>query len=264
MTKLTTTQSNFGLCKKSGLFLAVALSASLLTACGGGGGGTTTVATDTTPAVVTPTPVTPAPAARTFTKMDKDGGDVTTGIERVACVKDSLNGKFWEVKTDEAAGQTQKGEDFRDKDYGYFWYDGTNGAPGLTAGTAVTAKLSGNTIPCQASGAALTTCNTQSYINAVKAVKLCGKTTWRLPTKDELLSLVDQTQTKAPYIYPDLGSTASEAQVANQATRGYWSSTVSASDPAKRSAVSFGAKAGLVEDHFMHNQLYNYDRLIAD
>jgi hypothetical protein len=196
--------------------------------------------------------------------MNASGGNVTAGIERVACVKDNQTGKFWEVKTDEPAGQTQKGEDFRDKDYGYFWFDGTNGATGPTAGTAITAKLTDNTVPCQASGTTLTTCNTQSYINAVKAAKVCGKTTWRLPTKDELLSLADPAQTKAPYIYTSLGSTASEAQVANQATRSYWSSTVSTADPLKRSVVSFSSKGGVAEDHFMHNQIYDYVRLIAD
>lgn len=287
LTKISSAISPIGY--KTGLVVALALSASLLTACGGGGsttvstGGTTTgtSTTDTSSTNSTTNTSTTGSttggtttggttsggtttATKTFTKMDAAGGTVTAGIERVACAKDNQSGKFWEVKTDEPAGQTYKGEDFRDKDYGYFWYDGTNGGPGPAAGTATEAKLAENRIPCQKSGTALTLCDTKSYIAAVNAAKLCGKTTWRLPTKDELVGLVDKTQTKAPYIYTDLGSTASEAQVANQATRGYWTSTVSSADPLKRSAVSFGSKDGVVEDHFMVNQLYNYTRLIAD
>ncbi|MFN3785464.1 MAG: DUF1566 domain-containing protein [Thiothrix sp.] len=262
--------------------LALALATALLTACGGGGsttvsttggtattGGTTTTGGTATTGGTTTTGGTATTggttaAAKTFTKMTASGGPVRVGFDPVACVQDNQTKKYWEVKSDEPAGQTNRGETFRDKDYGYFWYDGTNGAPGPSAGTAATAKLTDNLIPCQASAPALTSCNTKAYIDAVNAVKLCGKTNWRLPTKDELLSLVDKSQTKPPYIYPDLGSTNADAYVRDQATRGYWSSTVAATDPLKRSVVSFGAKNGVVEDHFMQNQIYNYVRLIAD
>lgn len=281
---LTKTSSTFAPMARGTLVLA--LSAALLTACGGGGGSTSvSTSGDTTTSSSTSTSSTPGTsgttasstttggttttgstttAAKTFTKMTATGGSVRVGFDPVACVQDNQTKKYWEVKTDEPAGQTNRSETFRDKDYGYFWYDGINGAPGPLAGTAATAKLAENTIPCQAAAPALTSCNTKAYIDAVNAAKLCGKTNWRLPTKEELLSLVDTSQTKSPYIYPDLGSTNADASVANQATRSYWSSTVASTDSLKRAAVSFGAKNGVVEDHFMQNQIYNYVRLIAD
>lgn len=258
-------KSKFNLCGKTGVFLAVALSASLLTACGGGSSSTTTIPTttpDTTapPSTVTPPPAT-TPAARTFSKLNLTGeAYVENGLQTLGCLKDSNGNKFWEVKSNAAATP-----DFRDKDYGYFWHDGTVGVTGMTAGTAVTANLL-SSFPCQASGS-LTKCDTGSYIKAVNAARLCGKTNWRLPTKDELLSLIDTTRTAAPFVYNDfVGSTSSDAETAGQLIRGYWSSTPSPTAAAtNRLAVSFSKKDDArVQDHAMGNVLNNYVRLIAD
>ncbi|WGZ93932.1 MAG: DUF1566 domain-containing protein [Candidatus Thiothrix putei] len=264
-----TTQSTGRLYANKGLFLAVALSASLLTACGGGGGSSASNdnAATPSPAPGTTNPTTTAPATRTFTQLDANGGDVTPGLESAACVKDSQSGRadrYWEAKTDEPSGQTLSGETFRDKDYGYFWFDGTGGAKGPAAGAATVANLFSGT-PCQAYGTTLKTCDTKDYIAAVNAAKVCNKTTWRLPTKDELMSLVDSTQTQKPYIKPVFGSTAAEDPAgANQVTRGYWTSTAVATDASRRVAISFGSKNGLVEEHLTHGSHYNYVRLIAD
>ena len=290
---------------KTTLLLATLLSISVLAGCGGGGGGsdnaatttdtsgTTTTTTNNTGSTTTNTGTntntgntgstgtttgtgtgtttgtgtgTTTTTAKTFTKLDKDGGDVTAGIESVACVKDSQTGKYWEVKTDEPAGQTMKGETYQDKDYGYFWYDGKAGVPGYAAGTAVTASLLSG-FPCQKT-TGLAQCDTGSYIAAVNAAKLCGfkDNGWRLPTKDELLSLIDKSKTSAPYTYTDLGSTSYDPEAKDQLVRGYWSSTASTAAPTtNRLAVSFtGKDDNRVQDHPMGNLINDYIRLIHD
>ncbi|MEN9425219.1 MAG: hypothetical protein RL122_2602 [Pseudomonadota bacterium] len=274
-------QSNLTVFGKSGLYLAVALSAALLTACGGGGSSTTTVdtttpttttpttttPTTTTPTTTTPTTTTPTtttPTARTFTSMDANGGDITAGIEEVACVKDSSTGKTWEVKTN-AADVTKS--DFRDRDYGYFWQDGaTTGVQGYAAGAADTSNATAAT-PCSGVGTALTRCDTGSYIKAVNTAKLCGFTTgWRLPTSDELIGLVDKTRTAAPYIYPAFINTSSDADNGGPFVRSYWSSTQPAGETNNRLAVSFSNKddTGRAKSHTMGNMINDYLMLVHD
>jgi|GEM_PF-2408727 len=281
MTKLTTVQSNVNFYKKSGLFLAVALSASLLTACGGGGG--TAATADTTPITTTPTtpvvttpvttpPTTPitttptTPAAKTFTKLNLTGAAyVADGVQTIGCVQDSQTKKFWEVKTN--AADVAK-SDFRDVDYGYFW--GVN--VGSTAGTPAISNATVATSACSGVGSALTKCNTDAYVKAVNAMNtgkgLCNKTTWRLPTSAELLGLLDTSKTTAPYIYSDLGSTAFDGSDTDGRpfVYAYWSATAVAGAPSQREAVSFSNKLanGQIKAHNMVDQINDHIRLIAD
>jgi Protein of unknown function (DUF1566). len=269
-----TTQFTSRLYANKGLFLAVALSASLLTACGGGGGssastdntGTTnTGTTGNTTTGTTTNPTTTTPATRTFTKMNLTGAAyVADGSQTLGCVKDSKDNKFWEVKSNTG---NPADSDFRDVDYGYFWGDNV----GQTAGGAGT-SYAGATNPCSGVGTALTKCDTASYVKAVNAMNagkgLCNKTTWRLPTSAELLGLLNTDATKAPYIYADIGNTAFDASDTDGRSYvyAYWSSTPVAGEPGQRVAVSFTNKLtnGQVKNHNVVNQINNQIRLIAD
>jgi hypothetical protein len=86
-----------------------------------------------------------------------------------------MTGLTWEIKTDNG---------LRDRNNTYTWYipdSAVNGgAPGLQNG--------GN---CTDSG-----CDTQAYVQAINDLKLCGASDWRLPTKRELLSIVDNGRLK--------------------------------------------------------------------
>lgn len=241
--------------------IAVCLSSiTLLSGCGSSSDTTAqnVIIPDTTAPVITATTV-----AKTFTSMNTAGDtNITAGIDSVACTKDNTTQLVWEVKSDEAAGLTQQGEDFRDKDYGYNWYNGQSGSVGLPAGTAATASVLGS-FPCQQSGTALTSCNTNAYINAVNTMNggkgLCGFTNWRLPTTTELLGIMDTTRTSAPFIYSALGSTATDPETLGSSVRGYWSSEVSSTGFWK--AVSFSLKEGnRAQAH--SNSSYNYVRLV--
>lgn len=221
--------------------------ATLLVGCGGGGEpAQNTVVANT--AVTTSSP-------KTFSVLD-DSGDttITPNIERVACVRDQTTQLVWEVKSDEAAGATA---DFRDKDYGYNWYDGQAGYQGVSAGSAAVANVLGS-FPCQQSGSALTRCDTSSYVRAVNAVSLCGFKDWRLPKTNELLGLLDTSRPSAPFIYSALGSTSWDPEQLGNPVRGYWTSDVASAGFWQ--AVSFSLKDGSRAQG--HASSYNYVRLV--
>ncbi len=123
------------------------------------------------------------------------------------CVRDNVTGLLWEGKTDDGG--------LRDKDNRY-----TN---------------LGNGVATDASG----------YVAAVNAVQLCGYSDWRLPTRQELLGIVDYGRgsglplnttafpntASAYYGTSDLGTSGSSAWVVAFAAGTGFSAPFSRSDP---------------------------------
>jgi hypothetical protein len=116
-----------------------------------------------------------------YTRLTADGsihaGGGPYATNPWACVRDERTGLVWEVKSDRpglhAAANT----------YSWFFpgdevYD--RGDPGLEDAGA-----------CEGSR-----CDTQGYIDAVNASGLCGFDDWRLPIKEELMSLLDPRTTR--------------------------------------------------------------------
>lgn len=91
------------------------------------------------------------------------------------CVIDKVTGLTWEQKTDDGG--------LRDKDNQYTWYNPDNRTNGGNAGYKNNGK------------------NTYEYIKQLNAMNYCGYSDWRLPTKDELYSIVDYSRYK-PAINP--------------------------------------------------------------
>jgi hypothetical protein len=89
------------------------------------------------------------------------------------CVQDNVTGLMWEVKTTDGG--------LRDMNKTYTNYDSTSAAQKWTGSTSVA--------PTQAEVDAAT--NSVGFITAVNASNLCGYSDWRLPTADELQSIVD-------------------------------------------------------------------------
>lgn len=131
-----------------------------------------------------------------YTKLTRNGAE---------CVKDNITGLIWEQKTDDGG--------LRDKDNTYTWYNPDNKTNGSDTGTNNGAgKQNGGT--CQGSA-----CDTHAYIQALNNANYCGYSDWRLPTRTELVSIVDYGRTN-PTINPVFTNTQSNW---------YWSSSPAAS-----------------------------------
>jgi hypothetical protein len=112
-----------------------------------------------------------------YTKLDaagqplEDQGSIYT-IEPWTCVRDNVTNLVWEVKTIDGG--------LRDQGHTYSWHNPdpqqNGGAPGTRNGG-----------DC-AGGAA---CDTHAYVAAVNEEGLCGHSDWRMPTRNELRSIVD-------------------------------------------------------------------------
>lgn len=92
------------------------------------------------------------------------------GYDEWSCTLDNVTGLTWEIKV---------GNGLRASDKRYLWYQPDDRVNGGDSG-----QMSG--VSC-GEGA----CNTESYIEEVNSAGLCGYRDWRLPTRRELLSIVD-------------------------------------------------------------------------
>ncbi|MEJ2201865.1 MAG: DUF1566 domain-containing protein [Desulfuromonadaceae bacterium] len=92
------------------------------------------------------------------------------GPDNWACTRDNVTGLMWEVKT---------ADGLRGRENTYSWYSSDEAVNGGAIGTQ-------NGGQCRGSA-----CDTQAYVEAVNAQGLCGGKDWRLPSRKELLSIVD-------------------------------------------------------------------------
>ncbi|MCI0504829.1 MAG: DUF1566 domain-containing protein [Gammaproteobacteria bacterium] len=157
------------------------------------------------------------PELQRFIKVDAAGTpiDFSTANKSWRCVLDKKTGLLWEVKTSD--------EGLQDASQTYSWYvphpQFNGGFPGYE-----------NEGRC-----ALHQCNTQSYIDAINQMQLCGIARWRLPAREELRSIVDY-QVKYP------GPTVDKNYFPNTVSQFYWSSIPAAND--KDSAWGIGFSFG--------------------
>ncbi|EJL6492769.1 DUF1566 domain-containing protein [Vibrio cholerae] len=107
-----------------------------------------------------------------FTKLDGNGEELPESASDWSCVRDNVTGLIWEVK--QPAGSAG----LRDANHTYSWYNPDNSTNGGNAGTQ-------NGGSCQGSA-----CDTQAFVNAVNSQGLCGASDWRLPSVNELLSII--------------------------------------------------------------------------
>ena len=129
-------------------------------------------------------------AGFSFTKLDAGGNPLSTSSTSWSCVADGVTGLVWETKTDDGG--------LHDRDWYYSWYSSdftTNGGDaGASDGTDVCYDP--------------TRCDTEKFVADVNSAGLCGHSDWRLPTRTELLSIVDFSRF-APAIdtnyFPDTG-----------------------------------------------------------
>lgn len=123
-----------------------------------------------------------------FTKIDASGAILASSANQWSCVKDNVTGLTWEMKTDDSG--------LHDKDDSYVWYEsdprlGNGGLPGYEKATDYDPSRNDQTCSGFSMGNNASYCNTKAFVNRVNQVSYCGANNWRLPTREELNSLVD-------------------------------------------------------------------------
>ena len=113
-----------------------------------------------------------------YLKHDKSGNLVSNNTAQWHCIEDTQNGLMWEVKSSDGG--------MRDKNNSYSWFRPAHE-------TSLNQQHPGSADQGRCSGS--TDCDTYSYIQAINEQKFCGHSDWRLPTKNEMLSIVSLEKT---------------------------------------------------------------------
>ena len=103
-----------------------------------------------------------------FVKLSNEGEVLDFENSNWSCVLDQKTSLVWEVKGETEGLQYTKNT--------YTWFDGETGRGG--------GMYSKNCFWGEG-------CNTKSYINDINEVQLCTYTDWRLPTRDELKTIIN-------------------------------------------------------------------------
>jgi hypothetical protein len=159
-----------------------------------------------------------------------------------ACTKDNVTGLVWEVKTATAG--------LRRNTHEYIWYSTAavnGGNPGVVG-----------TNTCASSLVAFSNqCNTQNYVAAVNAAALCGANDWRLPTQQELLSIV-HSGAAVPAVdnayFPNMKGTTFDL---------YWSSSTKADAPSTVWTVLFERGQSFAVDKSLPPSTRNYFAILV-
>jgi hypothetical protein len=161
-----------------------------------------------------------------FTKLDANGHPLAANASADtawSCVQDNHTGLVWEVKTTSG---------LHNKDNKYTWYNTDGNTNGGNNGTDNSNTQCYN----YTGGNADSFCNTEAFVARVNSARLCGADDWRLPNKNELVSIVDFSASN-PAIDSDY--------FPNTISSSYWSSSPYANDNDNARIVYFNNGSGL-------------------
>ena len=149
-----------------------------------------------------------------FQRLDAQGTPLAngTGESPWSCVLDHQSGLIWETKTLEPG--------LHQRDRNFSWYQPDPRRNGGDAGDPGTQDC------------ANAPCNTQALVDAVNQQGWCGAHDWRLPTREELRSLVDY---RIPYPGPSLD----RRYFPHARAQFHWSATPSAANPEEAWGIGF-------------------------
>jgi len=130
-------------------------------------------------------------AGFSFTKIGKSGQYLPNTAQDWTCVLDNVTGLLWEVKTND--------DSLHDWDDDFTWYNSNGSENGGNSGTRIADSHSNSCFGFSGDSPS-TYCNTQDFVTRVNTERLCGQTGWRLPTAQELISLLDYEPTGQAHI----------------------------------------------------------------
>jgi PKD repeat protein len=168
-----------------------------------------------------------------FTKIGPSGETLPASATNWSCVKDNVTGLIWEIKTRDGG--------LRDWTKNYTQYDSTASTQIYNTSTGVLSY------PTQADIDAPS--NTIAFKNAVNAVGLCGANDWRLPSANELQSVVDYGPKNS------INSIDAQWFPNTQADR-FWTGTAYVGVARLGWVVGFGFYDGYVGYYFRSNAAY--------
>lgn len=148
------------------------------------------------------------PAGFDYTKLDANGDELPDSASAWTCVRDNVTHLIWEVKT--AANV----------DEGFNWYSDDDSTNGYGANDVDFRARGKRDASCDSVADEAGCKDTQGYTLKINQQALCGFTNWRLPTVDELLSLVNKSV--------KTGVMANTDYLGPVSTKYHWSSTSSA------------------------------------
>jgi len=129
-----------------------------------------------------------------YTKLDGSGNvlpdSTTSWVTSWVMVKDNVTGLIWEMKTNKDGVKNYN--DPHDADNLYTWYDSNPATNGGNAGKPASASTNGP-------GS-----DTEAFLKALNSAHFGGYSDWRLPTINELDSIVNYD---IPYPGPDINTT---------------------------------------------------------
>jgi hypothetical protein len=114
-------------------------------------------------------------AGFSYTKLDANGNDLAADAVSWSCVRDNVTNLIWEMKNSEVW-------DLQDKSWTYTWYNSSGINDGGLAGTE---HEDGECVNDD-----YLNCNAEDYVNQVNVQTFCGHNDWRLPSRNELISLL--------------------------------------------------------------------------
>ncbi len=149
-------------------------------------------------------------AGFSYTKIDRNGYALPANATQWACVKDNVTGLIWEVKQgipNDTIGDTG----LHDPDDRYTWYNPnktTNGGSNGYLYQQPRGDTPSNICFRSSIEYPIDYCNTNAYVNRVNLSSWCGASDWRMPTENELYSIVDLGKNKEYQIdsryFPDI------------------------------------------------------------
>lgn len=172
-----------------------------------------------------------------FTKLDEVGNSLPASASSWSCVQDNVTGLIWEVKS--SRGNDIIGDEgLHDADDRFFWYN-TN--PTVNGGIEGHANELGATCYGYQTGVSSTWCNSQAFVARVNRKTYCGASDWRMPTQQELRSIVNYA-TVNPAIESDYFADVRSIVTgfgADPSSISFWSSSVVGIDLDKARYVEF-------------------------